>query len=67
MLLIVSFCIIGDPVLDRAEVNTRRGRLQALDTTLAHGSKEGLRPTAFALRPFERVLVGGTREAWWDV
>ena len=34
MLLIVSICSIGDPVLDRTQVDTRQGKSQALDATL---------------------------------
>ena len=42
MLLIVFLCTIGDPALDRAEVHTRQGMSQALDATLARGSKRVL-------------------------
>ena len=39
MLLIASLCIIGDPLLDKVEVDNRQGRLQALHATSARGSK----------------------------
>ena len=60
MLLVVSLCSIGDPAFDRAEVDTRQGRLQAFDSTLARGSKKALKPTALAFRPFDRTSVRGT-------
>ncbi len=65
MLLIASSCIIADALLDSEKVDTRQGRLQALDATLARGSKAGVGLTA--LLPLDETSVRGTREAWRDV